>query len=93
MTSVDIYTTAICGYDIVILNTGQYQSQRAFDHIVYHILSRVSRQLLLLIQPNQIEFCAEYTGIAMRISGILPDRAAAKRELETLLQEAVDRLN
>lgn len=93
MPSVDIYTTATGGYDIVILNTGQYQSQQAFDHIVYHILSRTSREIHSLIQPNQIEFCAGYTGIAMRLKGVLPDRAAAKRELETLLQEAVDRLN
>jgi hypothetical protein len=81
--SVDIYTTAAGGYDIVILNTGQYQSQTTFEFITRYVTNRGK---LDVAEAGQ---CAAYYGIAMRLKGFLADRDAAKKELYGLLLEAL----
>ncbi len=81
--SVDIYTTAAGGYDIVMLNTGQYQSQTTFEFITRYVTSRGK------LDVAAAEQCAAYYGIALRLKGFLADREGAKKELYGLLLEAL----
>lgn len=82
MPSVDIYTTAAGGYDIVMLNTGQYQSQTTFEFTRY-ITNRGK------LDVAAAEQCAAYYGIALRLKGFLADREEAKKELYGLLLEVL----
>jgi hypothetical protein len=81
--SVDIYTTAAGGYDIVMLNTGQYQSQTTFEFITRYVTSRGKLDIIAAEQ------CAAYYGIALRLKGFLADRDATKKELYGILLEVL----
>ena len=92
MVQVDIYRSG--GGDILVIDTGQYLSGVVFDYITQYLNAHVCDDVKAVWfwddEPESIQSCLAYHGIAIRLIGHVRDWAAAKESVRTVVEEAME---
>jgi hypothetical protein len=94
MVKAEIYRNSAKQYDILVLDMEEYISTTLFEYIAAYLWNHLSRPLAILLGPNEekgfvstdddIQPCLGHRGVALKLTGLVPDRKAAKQELECL---------
>ena len=82
MVKAELYRNSAKGYDILVLDMEQYLSTQVYTYASNYIWNSLSKPIRnLILSKDDIQLCAQYTGIAMKLTGLVPDKKLAIDEL------------
>ena len=85
MVKVELYRNSAKGYDILVLDMEQYLSTQVYTYASNYIWNHLSKPIRnLVLSKDDIQPCTQYNGIAIKLTGFVPDKKLAMDELSSL---------